>query len=277
MGARETPAGIDGRFINYAQLADFLDKVKAADTGAVTESLLLDWMKRSPEDYAFVTSTTTPEQMAGWIAQGYKDYGQTYEGVLKAATRDIQPFMHLVENGTRLRAKADIDVHNLIESIAAMRGFIQEAGTTPPRELGVQFVENYKKALIMVRHNAFARRRGGQYLQSLQRAIGEGGDIPAPTRDIWAAPEPEPGVAGGDPLNITVKDMGDDTLIGKVLQAIDRGIDGVEALKQLELDVRIDSIDPEAALDRLWRSPGARRDLGLFKDAMFWNLETQVI
>lgn len=277
LGAREVPAGVEGRFTNFALLADRLDDLAAVETGAVTEGLLLDWMKHAPEDYAFVTSTTSPEEMAGWIAQGYKDYGQTYEATLAAAARDIKPFMYLVENGTRIRAQADFHKFNLIESIAAMRGFMQEAGVTPPRELGAKFVENYKKALLMERHNAFARRRGGQYLQSLQKAIGEGGNIPAPTRDIWAAPEPEPGVAGGDPLNITTSDMGDDTLIGKVLQAIDRGVDGVEALKQLELDIVLDGIDPEAALDRLWRSPAARRDLGYFKDSWFWNFNTQFV
>lgn len=277
LGERETPIGADGRFTNYAQLADRFDEVKAVETGAITEGLLLDWMKHAPEDYAFVTSTTTPEEVAGWVAKGYKDYGLTYEETLAAATKDIQPFLFILENGTRLRAKADIDKHNLIESIAALRGFMQEAGVTPPRELGAKFVENYKKALLMERHDAFAKRQVGKALQSRQQALRDGSSLPAPTRDIWAPPEAAPDVPGGDPLNLTPKDLGDDTLIGKVLQAIDRGPDGVEALKQLELDVRIDSIDPEAALDRLWRSPGARRDLGLFKDAMFWNFETQVI
>lgn len=277
LGERETPVGMDGRFTNFAQLADRFDDVQAAETGAFTEALLGNWETNAGSDYAFVTATTTPEQFAGWVARGFQDYGVKYDDMLKAANRSIQPFMQIVENGTRLRAMADISKHNLVESVAALRGFMQEAGVTPPRDLGSRFVESYKKALILERHNALARRRGGQYLQSLQRSTGEIGDIPAPTRDIWAAPEPEPGVAGGDPLNITTSDMGDDTLIGKVLQAIDRGIDGVDAMKQLEIDIRVDGIDPEAALDRLWRSPGARRDLGYFKDAWFFNPNTQLV
>ena len=277
LGERETPVGMEGRFTNFAQLADRFDDVQAQEMGAVTEALLGNWETRAPGDYAFVTATTTPEQFAGWVANGYRDLNLNYDAMLKAASRSVQPFMQLVENGTRLRTMADISKHNLVESIAALRGFMQEAGDTPPTELGARFVEAYKKALILERHNAKARRSGGQYLQSLQRSIGEPGDLPAPTRDIWAPPEATPDAPGGDPLNLTPDDLGDDTLIGKVLQAIDQGPDGVEALKQLELDIRIDSIDPEAALDRLWRSPGARRDLGYFKDSWFWNFNTQAV
>ena len=273
LGERETPMGVDGKFQNYAQLGDRLDQVKAEEMGAFTEALLGNWADKAPGDFAWVTSTTQPEQWAGWIAKGYQDFGLGYDAMLQAATANTAPFMRLVENGTRLRVLADLAKNNLIEDIGALRGFMQEAGVPAPAELGRKFMASYKKALILERHYALARRRGGQWLQSLQKSIAGGGDTPE-LPDIWKRPELEEGPA---PLGLTGDDFTDDTIPGKVLQLVDQGPDGVQGLAQLELDIRIDSVDPQSKLDELWRSPAARRDLGLFKDAWLWNEATVLI
>jgi hypothetical protein len=274
LGDRETPVGADGQFTNFRLLGERMDELKAEEMGVLTEALIGDWKKNAPGDFAWVTQTTQPEEFAQMIAKGYADFGLDYDSMLQAASTNAAPFARLVENGTRLRVLADISKNSLLEDIGAIRGFMQEAGTPPPAELGQKFFESYKKALVLERHAAFSRRRTGQFLQSLQRSVIEGGETPQLSRDIWAPPPPD---QIGNPLGLTVADMTEDTVLGKVLKAASDGPDGVEALKQLELDIRVDTVDPASALDSSWRSSAARRDLGYFKDSQLTNPDTQIL
>jgi hypothetical protein len=108
LGERETPMGADGRFQNFAQLADWFDELPAEDMGAAAEVLLGDWASKAPGDHAFVTSTVSPEQFADMASEAFPAAGLDYDALAQFAAQNMLPVQNILEATTRNRVIADL-------------------------------------------------------------------------------------------------------------------------------------------------------------------------
>jgi hypothetical protein len=269
LGERETPMGADGRFQNFAQLADWFDELPAEDMGAAAEVLLGDWASKAPGDHAFVTSTVGPEQFADMASAAFPAAGLDYDALVQFAAQNMLPVQNILEATTRNRVIADLTMQNMLADIRSIRAFMEEAGVPAPVELGRKFATSYEKALLGQRNWALNRRRLGQSLQSLKKTPGDFSDqLRIPEQDLIVRPGTEDNPV---PTKQEIADYNDDTIFGKVVSLVDQGPDGVKGLKQLELDIAIGGMDPLGALDEKWTSPAARRDLGYVKDTWLFN------
>ena len=148
LGERETPMGADGRFQNFAQLADWFDELPAEDMGAAAEVLLGDWANKAPGDHAFVTSTVSPEQFADMASEAFPAAGLDYDGLVDFAAQNMVPVQNILEATTRNRVIADLTMQNMLADIRSIRAFMEEAGVPAPVELGRKFATSYEKALL---------------------------------------------------------------------------------------------------------------------------------
>jgi hypothetical protein len=272
MGLRETPMGGDGRFINFAQLADWLDQLPAEEMGAAMEILQGDWASRAPDDFAFVTSKTTPEQFADMASEAFPAAGLDYDALAQFAAQNMLPVQNILEATTRNRVIADLTMQNMLADIRSIRAFMEEAGVPAPVELGRKFATSYEKALLGQRNWAVNRRNLGQSLQSLKKGPGDFADqLRIPEQDLIVRPGTEDNPI---PTKQEIADYSDDSIFGKVASLVDQGPDGVAGLKQLELDIQIAGMDPLGRLDEKWTSPAARRDMGYVKDTWLFNAFT---
>jgi len=269
LGERETPMGADGRFQNFAQLADWFDELPAEDMGAAAEVLLGDWASKAPGDHAFVTSTVSPEQFADMASEAFPAAGLDYDALAQFAAQNMVPVQNILEATTRNRVIADLTMQNMLADIRSIRAFMEEAGVPAPVELGRKFATSYEKALLGQRNWALNRRRLGQSLQSLKKTPGDFADqLRIPEQDLIVRPGTEDNPI---PTKQEIADYSDDSIFGKVVSLVDQGPDGVAGLKQLELDIQIAGMDPLGMLDEKWTSPAARRDMGYVKDTWLFN------
>jgi hypothetical protein len=269
LGERETPMGADGRFQNFAQLADWFDELPAEEMGAAAEVLLGDWASKAPGDHAFVTSTVSPEQFADMASEAFPAAGLDYDALAQFAAQNMLPVQNILEATTRNRVIADLTMQNMLADIRSIRAFMEESGVPAPVELGRKFATSYEKALLGQRNWALNRRRLGQSLQSLKKSPGDFAEqLKIPEQDLIV----RPGTEGNPiPTKQEIADYSDDSIFGKVVSLVDQGPDGVAGLKQLELDIQIAGMDPLGMLDEKWTSPAARRDMGYVKDTWLFN------
>jgi len=269
LGERETPMGADGRFQNFAQLADWFDQLPAEEMGAAAEVLLGDWATKAPGDHVFVTSAVSPEQFADMASAAFPAAGLDYDELVQFAAQNMLSVQNILEATTRNRVIADLTMQNMLADIRSIRAFMEEAGVPAPVELGRKFATSYEKALLGQRNWALNRRRLGQALQSIKKVPGDFADqLRIPEQDLIVRPGTEENPI---PTKQEIADYSDDSIFGKVVSLVDRGPDGVEGLKQLELDIQIAGMDPLGMLDEKWTSPAARRDLGYVKDTWLFN------
>jgi hypothetical protein len=283
LGARETPMGADGQFTNFKQLADWLDQATAQEVGAFHQAMTGDWQKLAPEDFAFVTKRQTPESVAEIAVTAMRDYDLDRDALVEAFKLDMATVSRIFEVTTRNHVLADIGKQNMLAAIRSIRAFVEEAGVPATPDLVQHFIANYDKALFGHRNWAHNRRELGRALQSTQGNPAKAAEqLRLSEQDILVRPGTEnsripefdpPETPGADPR---LKDYTDDTIAGKVLKLIGDGPDGVEGLKQLEISIQVDGMNPLGELDTGWASPAARRDAGYLKDAWLFNTNTPI-
>jgi hypothetical protein len=139
-------------------------------------------------------------------------------------------------------------------------------------------------ALLGERHYAFARRRTAQTLRSLQDDMAEGA-IPDFVDTPWLTPEadrltpgaqPKAGAEAQEILGLTPDDVSNDSVIGKIIEAVDEGPAGTSTLRDILETLDIEGLDPKAKLDQGWFNTTMRLGRAFAKDSQLSSLSTQV-
>ncbi len=285
-GDSARPIGAEGLFQNYDRILREVDVSQAEDYAKLAEALGLTWRNIDPKDHAFVTQTYGPERMAEMVAQALKDFGVTVPEVAARMANDAAGFAGMVERMTRIRLFADRTKHQFLGATGRIGDFMDSLpGAVVPDALKQEAFKWYKLALLGERHFAYARRRTAQSLRSLQDDMGEGA-IPDFTDSPWLSPEGarlDPGGAGegaikgpAETLGLTPDDVSNDSVIGKIIEAVDEGPAGLKTLRDIQETINLEGFDPKAKLDEGWFNATMRRGRAFAKDSQLSGVTTQI-
>ena len=285
LGERQRPVGAEGQFQNYDRILREVDIEDAADYAKLARALGTTWERMAPEDFAFVTETYGRERMAEVTARALGEFGVTVPQVAARMANDAAGFMGMVERMARIRLFADRTKHQFLEGTGRIADFMDSLpGAAVPDELKQEAYKWYKLALLGERHYAFARRRTAQTLRSLQEDMAEGA-IPDFVDTPWLTPEADrltPGAApraGGEVeevLGLTPDDVSNDSVIGKIIEAVDDGPAGTRTLRDILETLEIEGLDPKAKLDEGWFNATMRRGRAFAKDSQLSGTVTQI-
>lgn len=262
------PFGADGRFTNYDRLLQEIDISRVEDYARLSEALGLTLERQAPEDFAFITETYGKDRILDIASKAYADLGIPGD-VLRArmATRAAR-FGGIVENKVWLRFWADRSKQTFLDELEKINKYMRELPGSPvPDSLRQDSFKQYKVALVFERHNAYAKRRVAQALRSEQDSLGES------TLRLDLGDDQE-GLA--DAIGLTARDIDKDSLMGRVIQAIDDGPKGQLELDEIINAIKIDNLDPKSTLDKDWYNTHMRLGNALVKDSQLSNLNTQV-
>lgn len=265
---RARPMGADGRFTNYDRLLQEIDISQVEDYARLSEALGLTLERQAPDDFAFITEAYGKDRILDIASQAYADLGIPGD-VLRArmATRAAR-FGGIVENKVWLRFWADRSKQVLLDKLQEISEFMRELpGAVVPDALKQEAFKQYKLALVFERHNAYAKRRVAQSLRSEQDDLG-GLTLRLDLEDD------QEGLA--DAIGLKARDVDKDSLIARVIQAVDDGPKGQLAIDEIINAVKVDGLDPKSTLDKDWFNTHMRLGNALAKDSQLTNLNTQL-
>lgn len=287
LGEKRRPVGAEGQFVNFDRILQEIDIQDAADYAKLARALGLTWEKIAPEDFAFVTEVYGRERMAEVTARALSEFGVTVPEVQARMANDAAGFAGMVERMARIRLFADRTKARFMDGTGKIADFMDSLpGAAVPDAMKQDAYKWYKLALLGERHYAFARRRTAQTLRSLQDGLEEG-DIPDFVDTPWLTPEADrltPGAEGApdagaeveEILGLTPDDVGPDSVIGKIIEAVDDGPAGRKALRDIQETLEIEDIDPKAKLDEGWFNATMRRGRAFAKDSQLSGTVTQL-
>ena len=287
LGEQRRPVGAEGQFQNYDRILREIDVQDAADYAKLARALGLTWEKLDPKDYAFVTEVYGKERMAEVTARALSEFGVTVPEVQARMANDAAGFAGMVERMARIRLFADRTKKSFMDDTGKIANFMERLpGAQVPDDFKQAAYKNYKLALLGERHYAFARRRTAQTLRSLQDGMAEG-DLPDFVDTPWLTPEAdrltpgaEQGSKGGDEareiLGLTPDDVSPDSVIGKIIEAVDDGPGGLPTIKAIRETIDIEGFDPKAKLDVGWFNATMRLGRAFAKDSQLSGTVTQI-
>lgn len=287
LGERQRPVGAEGQFQNYDRILREVDIEDAADYAKLARALGTTWEKLDPKDFAFVTETYGRERMAEVTARALGEFGVTVPEVAARMANDAAGFMGMVERMARIRLFADRTKKQFIDGTAKIADFMDSLpGAAVPDDFKSEAYKWYKLALLGERHYAFARRRTAQTLRSLQDDMAEGA-IPDFVDTPWltpeanrltpgASPQPKAGAEAEEILGLTPDDVSPDSVIGKIIEAVDDGPAGTGALRDILETLEVEGLDPKAKLDQGWFNTTMRLGRAFAKDSQLSSLSTQM-
>jgi len=287
LGEKRRPVGAEGQFVNFDRILQEIDVRVAADYAKLARALGLTWEKIAPEDFAFVTEVYGRERMAEVTARALSEFGVTVPEVQARMANDAAGFAGLVERMARIRLFADRTKARFMDGTGRIADFMDSLpGAAVPDAMKQDAYKWYKLALLGERHYAFARRRTAQTLRSIQDDVADG-DIPDFVDTPWLTPEADrltPGAEGApaagaevkEILGLTPDDVGPDSVIGKIIEAVDDGPAGRKTLRDIQETLDIEGIDPKAKLDEGWFNATMRRGRAFAKDSQLSGTVTQI-
>jgi len=294
MGLRRRPVGSEGQFQNYDRILREIDISQAKDYAKLARALGYAWEKMDPKDYAFVTQVYGRERMAEVMAEALSEFGVTVPEVQARMANDAAGFIGLVERMARIRLFADRTKKKLMAATERLADFMEGLpGAEVPAAYKQDAYKWSKLALLGERHWAFARGQTAKTLRSLQSDMIEG-DIPDFIDVPWLS-KPEdrliPGGAEGakdgdvmptrvigpeETLGLTAEDVGPDSVIGRIIDAVDQGPGGAQQLRDIVEALEIEGIDPKAKLDKDWFNTTMRLGRAWVKDSQLSSTVTLI-
>lgn len=261
LGNRAKPVGSEGRFLNYRMLLENADLTDAEDYARLTEALVGTWKQMAPEDFRMVTEVWGRERLMETVANAYREYIDA-DAIATALANNTVGFMNLAEKMTRLRFMSDMAKQGYLDTLDQIHQFMATTSAEVPDGLQRRGWSSYKVALMAERHVSAAKHNTGQALRSLQT------DFDAPARFMPDMAEAQ------QTLGVKAADVKPDEHFAKVIQAIHNR--DAEAIKQLRIAAVLDSIDPQAKLDKGWENTHMRFGAALVKDAQLTNVGSQL-
>lgn len=265
---RAKPSGADGRFTNFDRLLRETEIVDVEEYAKLVEALGITLQRQAPDDFAFITESYGKDRILDIASRAYADLGIPGD-VLRArmATRAAR-FGGIVENKVWLRFWADRSKKTFLDELEKISEYMRELPGAPvPDSLKQDSFKQFKLALVFERHNAYAKRRVAQALRSEQD------ELSGMTLRLDLEDDQE-GLA--EAIGLTARDIDKDSLMGRVIQAVDDGPKGQLELDEIINAVKIDGLDPKSSLDKDWYNTHMRLGNALVKDSQLTNLNTQL-
>ncbi len=279
---RVKPNGAEGQFENFAQLVDRMGLDSAADLGALLFRFTGDWEKANPSDFSRVIAQQDPETFKARLAAAFGEAGVAIneDRLAQMVSRNVAPFLGVLDNQNRLRTLEIITRNNVIKKVEALRDQIAETGVAPTREAKVAFMKDYYTAIYSHRSARIASRRSGQLLQNYQRLIDEdSGATDSLFRTTGAEAKAEADKVAQELIAMTPEELVQEGSFAKaVIEAADRGAAGKEDLEQLILTGKTEGIDPaDDGLDKGWEKTWRRNARAAYKDSILFSPRTQLL
>ena len=273
LGDRERPVGSEGQFQNLAQLVDRMGVDDATKMAAMVQALTGKWEEGNPRDWNAVTAINDKDVFAERLANSFEEAGirLSKDTISQGIVNNVAPFLSILNRQTKLQVFADVTRASLEGKVGLIRQQIEETGLPPSREAKQEFIDSAAKAIFANRSAALSRRVSGQLLQQLQNNPAAGAIAGRLFEDeILGEAERIFGPSAQDLIS-------EDSVVGKVVEAAGRGVDGLEDLAQLELTLKVEGPDPFAKLDQDFKHNWRRQARAYYKDSQLFNLNTQYI
>lgn len=299
--SRQKPQGSDGYFENMGQLVDRLGFDNAVEAGAFMQKLTGNWQKADPADFNLITARNSKENWSQMVEDAFREAGlEPDDRIVQAVTTNAAPFLDILNKQTKLEVFAVATRGNLIKSIDRISKAIEETGIAPGRDLKQEFINNYRKAMYAHRSARLAKRRSGQLLQNYKRAVdednalvlqGQVSDIPG---DLTPAAKKRlqeqmevTGAQSVEELNkVTQETIGATTAemtqegstAKKVIEAANKGPEGIEELKEVAEQLTAEGVDPvgDNAFEDGWEKVWQRNARAAYKDSVLFNPKSQI-
>ena len=283
-GRRATPIGSEGQFENFAQLIDRMGFDSAKEMGALLQRMTNEWGTVNPEDYTKFTRVNSREEFEQNLSQAFYEARVDIEQdqVAQAIARNAAPFYSLLDNQLRLQTLSDVTRANFLKKVQDITKEIQETGLPPSRDTKVATMDAYAKAIFGHRSLRVAKRRTGQALQQWQRVMDEDPGLPTSvyreTADQAAKSAAGETADLADRIVMGPQEMiSEDSLIRKVVEAAEKGPDGVRELEEIQLVMKMDGIDPMAPVEDGFENTWRRHARAAYKDSILFAPKSQII
>ena len=283
-GRRAKPIGSEGQFENFAQLIDRMGFDSAKEMGALLQRMTNEWGTVNPEDYTKFTRVNSREEFEQNLSQAFYEARVDIEQdqVAQAIARNAAPFYSLLDNQLRLQTLSDVTRANFLKKVQDITKEIQETGLPPSRDTKVATMDAYAKAIFGHRSLRVAKRRTGQALQQWQRVMDE--DPGLPTSVYRETAEQAAKEAAGETADLADRIVmgpqemiSEDSLIRKVVEAAEKGPDGVRELEEIQLVMKMDGIDPMAPVEDGFENTWRRHARAAYKDSILFAPKSQII
>jgi len=273
IGVRAKPIGSEGQFQNFGQLVDRMGIDGAKDAAELVAVLTGTWRKANPEDFARVTRINDKAEFAQRLADSYAEAGMRIDldTITQGIAKHAVPFTQVLASQTRLQVFSQVTRNTLVKRIDGLVDAITETGLKPTLEQMKEFSDAATKAIFAERSAAMSRRVSGQLLQQLKNDPTNAPAIAG--RVLQDELKKEANELFGGYENLATGE----TVVGRVYEAAERGVDGVEDLKKIRETVIRDGSDPTSRLDKDMKQLWRRNARGYYKDSQLFNLNTQAI
>ena len=297
----QKPYGADGQFENFGQLVDRLGFDNAVEAGAFMQKLTGNWAAADPGDFNLITARNSGENWGRMVNQAFTEAGlEPDDRLVQAVTLNAAPFLDILNKQVKLEVFAVVSRNNLVKSIEAIQQGITETGISPAQGLKQDFISNYRKAMYAHRSARLAKRRSGQLLANYKRAVDEDmaltlqgqvvdtpGDLTPQGKSNLAANNAATRIESQQDLNKVIEEtigvstaemVQEGSLAKQVIEASNKGAEGLEDLEQLKVDLQKEGVDPagdndfEDGWDKVWR----RNARAGYKDSVLFNPKTQL-
>jgi len=303
---RTKPRGRDGYFENFGVLVDRLGFDDAAQAGAFMQKLTGNWQKADPADYAFVTAVNGKEQWGNMVRDAFLEAGlDPSDNIVQAIAVNGAPFLDILQRQTKLEVFDWTTKNALGKTIQAIQDNIEATGVAPTRALKSAFISAYRKSMYAHRTARLAKRRAGQLLQNYQRHLDgemqsasiQGRITPEKLDEMLTTPESrqrlnemmeETGAESFEQLKdmtretigVTTEEMVQEGSLAKaVIDAANKGAEGLEELEQIKQTIKKESVDPagDNADDVGWERTWRRNARAGYKDSILFNPKSQLM
>ena len=279
---RYKPVGSEGQFENVGQLVDQIGLDNAEKLTALLTKMTGDWERLNPADFNLVTQVNDePTQMAR-MANAFKEARVNIDTdtISRAIAKNVAPFLGILNNQAKLEVFAHVTRINLMNKVAAMADQIAATGIAPTREVKVEFLDSYAKAIFAHRSKRIGSRRSGQLLNNYKRLIDEDATMP---ESLWqstgAESKAEAEAMANEVIAMTPEEMvQENSLARRVVEAVDKGEAGLKDLEAIQLTLKTEEgVDPIGDNNDGWESTWRRNARAGYKDSILSSLRSELL
>lgn len=278
---RLKPTGREGQFENFGQLLDQMGLDNAKRLGAMLTAMTGDWAKYNPRDFDAVTAVYNRDAFLDQLGTAFAEarINIDRDTLGQAISRNVAPFLGILNNQTKARVFAVVSRNNLFKSIGELKRQIGETGVAPTRDAKAAFLDAYAKAIFAHRAERIIKRRSGQLLQGWQRMVDEDQGV---SGSLWeetgTAAKAEAAQMTEEVIALTPQEMvKEDSLIRRIVEAADKGEAGLPDIEQIELTIKTEGVDSLGDKDDGWESIWRRNARAAWKDSVLFNPKSQTL
>ncbi len=279
VGMRSKPDGAEGLFENVDQLVRNLGDQNAAELLTMLQKQTGDWEFYNEKDFNLITAKHDRKAFLQLVQKNLDDIGiRVKDGELDTViAENVGPFLGILNNQAKLQIMADNMNVVLRKRIMEISDEIRRTGKAPSVQMKRDTIKTWSSAIFAHRSLRVAKRRWGQMGQNWQRVAKEN---PALQDSLYRATGREAVEEGKqvaeEVLTATTEDLtSEGSLITQIIDAANKGPDGLKELKELQTTIKLDGVDPKMPLEEGWQHNWQRSARAAWKDNIFFSFSSQ--